>query len=229
MDTEEEWQHCNSETFWREVAPRAHVVQLYESEEGLLNLLEDFAAGGVTAGDAVIVIATGEHLEALGERLGNYGLDIDSLRASGQYLPLDVGQIMAGFMVGGWPDERLFVEAVTGIFDRVRGGGWHVRAFGEMVALLWARGSRDATVRLEHLWNAFSEREAFSLFCAYPREAFCEDAAGALSSICGAHSRMISNAGEQRFDLAYRDVQQAWHMEVNSPDTEVPGLCHRRQ
>ena len=186
------------------MAPRAHVVQLYEREEALLDLLEDFVAGGVSVGDAVVLIATGEHLAAIGERLAAHGLDAGALRASRQYLPLDAEEVMARFMVSGWPDEGLFVEAVTGIFDRVRGRP--VRAFGEMVALLWARGESGATVRLEHLWNAFSEKEAFSLFCAYPRDAFCEDAA--LASICGAHSQMISNAGEQRFDLAYRDVEQ---------------------
>lgn len=208
MDTDNEWKHCNSETFWREVAPCAHVVQLYENEEALLSLLEDFVAGGMSVGDAVILIATGEHLAAMGGRLANHGLDVGALCASNQYLPLDAEKVMAGFMVDGWPDERLFAEAITEMFDRARKGSRPVRAFGEMVALLWARGNGGATVRLEQLWNAFSEREAFSLLCAYPREAFCEDAAGALSSICRAHSRMISNSGEPRFDLAYRDIQQ---------------------
>ena len=206
MDTEKEWQHCNSETFWREVAPCAHVVQIYESEGALLDLLEDFAAGGLSAGDCVIVIATKAHLAALGKRLGDHGLHVGALRAADRYLPLEAGELMARFMVGGWPDGRLFEEAAAGVFDRVRGGGRPVRAFGEMVALLWARGERAAAVRLEHLWNAFSGKEAFSLFCAYPQEGFSEDAAGALSSICRAHSRIITNAGEQRFDLSYLDV-----------------------
>ena len=40
MDIDKDRERCNSETFWREVAPRAHVVQLYEREEALLSLLE---------------------------------------------------------------------------------------------------------------------------------------------------------------------------------------------
>src|SRR5688500_19228341 len=51
-----------------------------------------------------------------------------------------------------------------------------VRAFGEMVAVLWANGHNGATVRLEHLWHAFCQSEAFSLFCAYPKTGFTQDA-----------------------------------------------------
>jgi hypothetical protein len=181
------------------------VVQLYESEGALLDLLEDFVAGGVSAGDCVILIATREHLAELGRRLREHGLSVDALCASDRYLPLEAGEVLSRFMVNGWPDYSLFVEAITQVFDRVRESGRPVRAFGEMVALLWAQGNSGATVMLEHLWNAFSGKETFSLFCAYPKDGFREDAA-ALSSICGAHSRVISNSGEQRFDLAYRDV-----------------------
>jgi hypothetical protein len=44
--------------------------------------------------------------------------------------------------------------------------------FGEMVALLWARGQAAATVRLEHLWQQFCKEHAFSVFCAYPKAGF---------------------------------------------------------
>src|SRR5687768_6740408 len=33
-----------------------------------------------------------------------------------------------------------------------------VRAFGELVASLWARGDQPATVRPEHLWKIFAKR-----------------------------------------------------------------------
>ena len=47
-----------------------------------------------------------------------------------------------------------------------------VRAFGEMVAVLWARGDQAATVRLEHLWHNLCQRHEFSLFCTYPKAGF---------------------------------------------------------
>ena len=72
-------------------------------------------------------------------------------------------------MINNWPDENLFRLLVIGLLHRAKRNKRPVRAFGEMVALLWAQGFNGATVQLEHLWNNFCETEAFSLFCAYPR------------------------------------------------------------
>jgi hypothetical protein len=38
-----------------------------------------------------------------------------------------------------------------------------VRAFGELVALLWARGDVAATVRLEFLWRQIWQKQTFSV------------------------------------------------------------------
>jgi hypothetical protein len=48
-------------------------------------------------------------------------------------------------------DDHLLAEFVTGLITRAQGNGQRVRAFGEMVALLWAQGDIAATIRLERL------------------------------------------------------------------------------
>ena len=45
--------------------------------------------------------------------------------------------------------------------------GRRVRAFGEMVALLWSEGNQAAAIRLEELWNELALSQTFCLFCAY--------------------------------------------------------------
>ena len=85
---------------------------------------------------------------------------------------MDAQETLSKFMVKGLPDEELFTQVVTGLLERARNGGRRVRAFGEMVAVLWSQGHNGATVRLEHLWHKFCQTEAFSLFCAYPRSGF---------------------------------------------------------
>jgi hypothetical protein len=55
---------------------------------------------------------------------------------------------------------------VSGLLARARANGRRVRAFGEMVALLWEQGHHSATVRLEPQWGSFCRRETFPLFCA---------------------------------------------------------------
>jgi hypothetical protein len=96
-------------------------------------------------------------------------------------------------MVNGWPDEELFHQFVNSLLARVR-RKYHrrVRAFGEMVAVLWAGGKNGATVSLEHLWHQFCLTAAFPVFCAYPRAGFTQDSDASIRAICAAHSRVIA-------------------------------------
>ncbi|MHC2990165.1 hypothetical protein OB13_00630 [Pontibacter sp. HJ8] len=206
MHSNKDWQQCNSEKFWREVAVCSHVVQIYESEDALLNLLEGFVTGGISANESVILIATKEHLHTLEWGLRLHGLNVDALCASNQYIPLVAADILSQFMVNDFPDYSLFVKTITAIFDRIRDSKRQVRAFGEMVAILWEQGNSAATMMLEHLWNAFFEKESFSLLCAYPKNQFSEDTANALSTICKAHSKIITNSGVSSTKLSYQEI-----------------------
>jgi hypothetical protein len=194
------------QTFWREVAPCSHVVQIYEDEDTFLNLLEGFVAGGITVNDCVIVIATADHLEALEGRLRSHGYDLAALSARDQYIALDAQQTLARFMVNDWPDYHLFMETMADYFQRAHQKQRQVRAFGEMVALLWAEGKSGATVMLEYLWNTYCDKEKFSLFCAYPQSGFAQDTQSAIKNICSTHSKMITGWERSKTEIAYLSV-----------------------
>ena len=179
------------EVFWGEMSPCEHSVQIYEDDDCFLDALEGFAGGALRTGDAVVVIATPAHQASLDDRLKSRGLDLDAARARDQFIPLDAEETLALFMRNGWPDDTLFRRCVESILKRARGDGRRVRAFGEMVALLWAQGHSGATVRLEHLWHTLCLQEAFALFCAYPRSGFTRDATESIREICATHSRMV--------------------------------------
>ncbi|MDB5261730.1 MAG: hypothetical protein JWQ14_1011 [Adhaeribacter sp.] len=196
MEKDKNWQQCNMQTFWGEVAACSHVVQIYENEDALLNLLEGFVTGGLTVGDSVVIIATPAHLFLLEQKLRLHGLNVDALCATGQYLSLNAEEVLAEFMVNDWPDYGLFMTTIDEVFSRIRKSPGQVRVFGEMVALLWARGNSSATVMLEHLWNTYCEKETFSLFCAYPQEGFPQDTTTSLRTICNAHSKMVTGWGK---------------------------------
>jgi hypothetical protein len=121
-------------------------------------------------------------------------------------LPVDAEQMLSKFMVNDWPDETLFMSTVSDLIVRAKMDNRHVRAFGEMVAILWAKGQVGATVRLEHLWNKFCETQAFCLFCAYPQSGFTQDASESVMHICGAHSKMIAGFGQSKTDIFYKTV-----------------------
>jgi hypothetical protein len=179
--------------FWAELSACEHFVQVYESDDVFLATLADFIRGGLERGDAAIVIATEAHREGLEARLAASGIDMDSYIDEDRYIVLDADQALGRFMVNGWPDEDLFTSVIQGILRQARGAeGRDIIAFGEMVALLWARGYSEATVRLEHLWQEICEKKLFQLFCAYPKIGFTEDPAASIARLCDLHSKVLT-------------------------------------
>ena len=183
------------DVFWGEMSPCEHVVQVYHEDGAFLDCLTGFVAGGIKAGDAVVVIATSAHLVALEVLLIERRVNLAEARSGDRYIPLSAEEILSRFMVEGWPDEERFLTEIMQVVNQARRGGRRVRAFGEMVALLWEQGRHEATFRLEHLWHELCRKEAFSLFCAYPRIGFTKDPEKSMKEICEAHSRVM-NADE---------------------------------
>jgi MEDS: MEthanogen/methylotroph, DcmR Sensory domain len=180
-----------SPVFWGEIAPCEHIAQFYEHEGVLLDTLAGFVGGGLKQGEGVIVLATAEHLKALDQRLQASGVDLQAARSQDRYITALAEEALAKFVVNNWPDDQLFFNFVAELIARAQNGGRRVRAFGELVALLWARHQIAATVRLEFLWHQLCHQRSFSLFCAYPKAGFTEDPLKSLDVIRATHSRII--------------------------------------
>jgi hypothetical protein len=69
-----------------------------------------------------------------------------------------------------------------------------IRAFGEMVDVLWRAGETVAAVKLEVLWNELARTHNFSLLCGYSMGNFYKSAA--IDEICGHHTHVVSATGE---------------------------------
>ena len=208
LNINEGWQKNSANVFWAEIAPTDHVVQIYENDEKFLDLLFGFVSGGIVAKEYTIVIATSVHLKALHDKLKSNGFDLAKITREGLYISIDAEIALSKFMVNDWPDENLFIQLVMDLIGTAKKDGRTVRAFGEMVAILWAKGQIGATVRLEHLWNKFCETQAFCLFCAYPQSGFTQDAAESVMHICSAHSKLVT-AGESGLnDIFFKVIDQ---------------------
>ena len=202
------WKKSKLDIFWGEIAPCDHVLQIYENDEVFLNALAGFVGDGINSGDSCIIIATDIHLEALEKKLENYGVHVRLLAADNRYIPLNAKEMLSRFMVNGWPDETLFMHTVSEILKEARSTNHRrIRAFGEMVAILWEEDNNGATVHLEHLWNKFCQQDAFCLFCAYPKSAFTEDINNSMDHICNAHSKMIGGSQKQLAEVFYKETQ----------------------
>jgi signal transduction histidine kinase/ActR/RegA family two-component response regulator len=177
---------------WSEMGESEHFVQFYETDLFLLNSLSGFIGAGLEAGDACIVVATKAHREALEEQLNARGLDVAAKSAAGQYVVLDAAETLSKFMVDGQPEPGRFTEVIGGLVAGLTADWPRVRAFGEMVALLWAEDNQDAAIRLEELWNNLQKSYSFSLFCAYPMNGFGgEKFVEPFGHVCAGHSSVI--------------------------------------
>lgn len=168
-----------------------HFVQFYASEVAFADTLEQFIVEGLCADEAVIVIATAPHLEEVGRRLCA-DVDLVAARWRGQYIPVEAEGMLARIMGDALPDEASFRAELEGLLAQA--GRRKVRGFGEMVALLQARGSQEAVLRLETLWSTVCAEHALKLLCAYPRDAFGEDDVADMARVCASHSHLVAES-----------------------------------
>jgi PAS domain S-box-containing protein len=186
----------------------AHVVQFYKDDEFLLDGLSRFIGSALGAGEAAVVIATKDHITGLELRLAARGLDIEVIRETGRYVALDAADTLSSLMVDGLPDAVRFLDLIgtqirrAGLKAEIEGAP--VALFGEMVALLWARGEHEAAIELERLWNDLGQEHAFHLRCAYSLADFsCTEDSGPFLKICTEHSSVIP--GESYSALSSED------------------------
>ncbi len=99
------------------------------------------------------------------------------------------------------------MKVVSNVILRARGNdNRKIRAYGEMVAMLWAQGYNGATVQLEYLWNKFCATESFCLFCAYPKSGFTQDINKSIEHICSMHTKIISGEKKSSTEIFYKST-----------------------
>jgi hypothetical protein len=168
--------------------PHDHAVTFYDHDGEAIGALARFVVDGLSAAERVIVIATEWHLAVLADLLKLRGIDVGRERSSGHYLTLDASETLSLFMVKASPERELFTEHIGELVEAAGRDGTAVRAFGEMVALLWDDGNIAAALELEALWNELAQTHAFDLLCAYPIRALDSATLANIHSVCGQHS-----------------------------------------
>jgi PAS domain S-box-containing protein len=177
---------------WSEIGDTEHFVQFYENDKYLVDSVSAYVGRALVAGEGAVIIATKDHRKRIQRILKRRGIEVTEARDSGQYLALDAEQTLAKFMAAGSPDPARFEESVGALVAQLEQAWPRVRAFGEMVALLWADGNSKGACKLEALWNDLAKRRSFTLFCAYPLNGFRDEPTGAsLNDVCSCHTRVI--------------------------------------
>ena len=210
LDSRDLQMHLAPRSDWSETSDDDHFVQFYESDGFLLNSLSGFIGSAINSGVPAVVVATKAHRDGLEELMRANSVDVTNALASGKYIALDAAETLSKFMIGDVPEPKRFNEVLGGVISSVTDGRSRVRAFGEMVALLWAEGNHEGALRLEELWNDLQKAHAFSLFCAYPMNGFgSERYTTPHDGVCTVHSRVLpaeSYAQLNNYDDRLREI-----------------------
>jgi PAS domain S-box-containing protein len=172
---------------------QSHVVQFYLEDRPLIEELTRLIGIALVSGDSAIVVATEAHRDALAAELKARGMNISKAMAEGCYVALDAHETLAQIIVDQMPDEERFAELLGERIVRAKAASKASQPrtviFGEMVALLWAEGKREAAIRLEEIWNVLAQKHSFTLRCAYPLKGFHDEEHGEqFAQICEKHS-----------------------------------------
>lgn len=161
-------------------APCVHSVHIYPDTTALISRLCGIVSSSLQVGNAVLIVATPEHRLHLVKDLQEGGVDVRAHARTGRYTMVDAGEMLATFMRNGMPNGDLFRRSVGEMLAKSRdvacGQAPGLTVFGEMVAVLWDEGKREAALQLEGFWNDALNDHAFHLHCAYPRGGFINEA-----------------------------------------------------
>lgn len=180
-------------TVWKDdVAPSypssAHAVQFYENEGFLSSAVASFLAEGIGAGEPVVVIARAEHCRAFADQLNALGVDTSAIVFA------DAGEVLKQYRFNGRIDEQRFMDVVGALLHKIsmKWPGKRIRAYGEMVDMLWQEGDVDGAIHVEELWNDLGRMFDFTLLCAYAVGKFYKTSnTDAFERICRTHDHVI--------------------------------------
>lgn len=177
------------------VGDRDHVVQFYDREGDLIRAVGAYLAEAVRARETVIVIATEPHCLAFQAELIDACVDVGRAATHGTLLWLDAEETLATFMRDGEVDPEAFRARLGPLVREAQRTGRPVRAYGEMVNLLWDAGDVVGAIELEKLWNELGEELHFSLWCGYHARGLAGDEhADALHQVCHLHTAVVEHA-----------------------------------
>jgi len=200
-------------TFLDQACPAEHAVQVYMDLDELAISVGRFLDAGFRAGSPAVVIATSGHSEAFRAEIERRGWSFDELQAQGLLTCCDAEETLATFMEGGdMPSADRFEEVVGGVIDEVsrRYPDQTIRAFGEMVDVLFQRGQEPAAIALEELWNRLLESRRCALLCGYELDVFDLDTqTSALPEIVRAHTHPRPVADTARLAAAVHETLTA--------------------
>jgi hypothetical protein len=191
-----------------DAAPHDHIVQLHQDQDFLNSAVCRFVGAGLANGDRIVLFPTLTHWNAFRTRLEADGVDVNSAQGRGQLTVVDANELLPRFMRDAMPDPRVFKGVIGDIFGRARGGSYQkMRAWGELVDVLWERGDVAASMNLEDMFDQLNKKIGIAMFCSYLTDNFNGDVhAHMLPRLATNHSHLIPVEDYARLEGAVADA-----------------------
>jgi hypothetical protein len=204
---------------WQELLENAgssdHIAQTYQDDTFLLEALGHYVRAGLRRGEGVLLIMRKARWVTLVTQLDALGVDLPAAVERGQVRSYDADETLASLMKDGRPDHNAFRQMVGSVLGGMRRHYRQIRAFGEMVDILWRDGRRDAAVELEKRWNELARVEPFALLCGYRVDPLDRASyGGPFEDVCKSHTHVIPARDYRRLDDA---VSQASREVMDRP------------
>jgi CheY-like chemotaxis protein len=181
----------------RKNVSRNHQAHFYADDGSFLSGFLRFIEGALNDGIPVIVVATEAHRHSLYQELQAQGRNVNADIEQGRYIPLDVADTLATFMVNDMPDPVLFLETASDLVLSAAKASKEehprVAACGECAPLLWAQGKAGAAILLEHLWDEVARTHNLAILCGYSTKGFVREQDSQIyQRICAEHSAVCA-------------------------------------
>src|SRR5258708_14124562 len=151
-------------------------------------------------------------------------------RARGRLELLDARDTLTTIMAGAAPDWDRFKTLVGDALERTasRAETGRIRAYGEMVDLLWQDENPRGAIRLEELWNDLGKVRPFTLLCAYRMEHFLHSThRDPFEEICRVHDHVVPAEGYRESDDRATRLREISRLQQRARPLESD-LRHRR-
>ncbi len=148
------------------------LVEFYESFGRVARPAALFLHDGLTRGAGAVVLASATHQDELRGALREAGTDVEAVCREGRLVLREAAEAIDRFLVAGMPDAGRFRAVISALLEELPPSPLPPLAYGELVSVLWQRGSIAAAIEVEDLWHGLAAERDVAVFCAYPLSSF---------------------------------------------------------
>lgn len=182
-----------------------HIVQVCQNVASQAEILTRYIKEGLLNNEGIIVIARPSLRKKVLSKLDALGFDNQTVKNQGQVRFFDAEFLLSSILIDGTIEEQAFRNLVEIPVQVAQSKFGKVRAFGEMVDILWQRDLQDMAIQLEDLWEDLCTNQGLRFLCTYLLDNLDpNDYDSALEKIYKHHKYLMP-------DLFYSELGEALH------------------